>query len=349
MTGAECDGVKYSICHRNRCYCKIGYYERNGKCMAELGEEAEDASHCESSVFRDGKCTCNYDQFNLPNMRQCIKNVAQVTFICTQESQCSPFGDAYCSPVSPRRCVCRDYAIYDESLQFCRKKTGFGRYCSQDQDCEGLDNTKCDTSRNVCGCADNYYEVDEKCRPGTGGECETADDCIVRNSDCVEKELEEEVVDSKSGRRISFLSKVEEGVESQDDRIGEIVQDGESGKTCQCKDKYVNYMNMCLEVAEKYGDTCQESEQCKPLLGDMAKCIDDRCVCDEDSHFNYDKCNEKKALGESCTKVSECYVAESKDKVQCRNAVCQCEFTYVPDSDRRKCIPSSSAKGKGHS
>lgn len=51
-------------------------------------------------------------------------------------------------------------------------------------------------------------------------------------------------------------------------------------------------------LAKSYDDTCVESEQCKPLLGDKASCNDNKCTCDDSLHFKDGKCNDKKGLYE---------------------------------------------------
>lgn len=50
------------------------------------------------------------------------------------------------------------------------------------------------------------------------------------------------------------------------------------------------------KIAKSYNDTCIENEQCMPLLGDKATCIDDKCACDESLHFKNGNCHEKKGI-----------------------------------------------------
>jgi hypothetical protein len=92
-------------------------------------------------------------------------------------------------------------------------------------------------------------------------------------------------------------------------------------------------------LAKTYNDTCTESEQCKPLLGEKASCNDNKCSCSESLHFNGGKCEEKKELEEQCTKTAECYVASDPETVECRNGVCHCKFNYSRDSSQNRCRP----------
>lgn len=45
---------------------------------------------------------------------------------CTEQSQCSPFGAAFCPglEVFPRQCRCHTYAEYDVKNEMCVPKTG---------------------------------------------------------------------------------------------------------------------------------------------------------------------------------------------------------------------------------
>ena len=59
--------------------------------------------------------------------------------------------------------------------------------------------------------------------------------------------------------------------------------------------KNVKTINHC-KIAKSYNDTCTENEQCMPLLGDKATCIDEKCACDESLHFKNGNCHEKKGI-----------------------------------------------------
>lgn len=96
--------------------------------------------------------------------------------------------------------------------------------------------------------------------------------------------------------------------------------------------------------AKNYNDSCTENEQCKPLLGDKASCIDNKCSCNESLYFNGGKCNEKKELNEQCTKSAECFVTSDPETVECRNGVCHCKFNYVSDTSQNRCRPREKSK-----
>lgn len=110
-------------------------------------------------------------------------------------------------------------------------------------------------------------------------------------------------------------------------------------------------------TAKTYNDTCIESEQCKPLLGDKASCNDNKCNCDESLHFKGEQCNDKKGLkiiikifpiqkiqfpvselDERCSKSAECFVPVDPESVECRNGVCQCKFNYATDTTQNRCV-----------
>lgn len=140
-----------------------------------------------------------------------------------------------------------------------------GEFCEKKEDCS-LSNSACQPD-NTCACDDSYLEVDEQCKPAIGGSCDTTEDCAVDNTECV----------TDSGDKEDETAPVEQ-------------------KKCRCKVGFSHHTKSdCLPNANKYGDECEESEQCQPLLGPLGKCIDEECVCDEEHHHYKDgKCNEKK-------------------------------------------------------
>uniref|UniRef100_A0A182PGL4 EGF-like domain-containing protein n=1 Tax=Anopheles epiroticus TaxID=199890 RepID=A0A182PGL4_9DIPT len=316
--GVECPEVPYSVCRMGQCHCQDGYYHKQGRCMAELGEYAHDEQYCEpGATFRNNRCSCRYDQFYDNNMRECLKPAQGINTSCTQQSQCSPYGAAYCPTVSPKRCTCHPYARYDEATQLCIEKEGHEAYCERDADCS-LANTRC-SNQKTCVCKPNYYYVNERCKAAKGGECETAADCAFEEAVCQSPSVSDD---------------------------GSLMEPAEP-RQCDCGKGhlYEAANNRCLKEAEQYGDECSVDEQCQPLLGELGQCIEGKCQCDENEHhFKDGKCNVKIGLDARCSKSSECFVDnddDGQDNVECRNSACQCKFDYSPDVERQKCIRPS--------
>ncbi|XP_052868732.1 prion-like-(Q/N-rich) domain-bearing protein 25 [Anopheles cruzii] len=311
--GVECPEVPYSVCRIGQCHCKEGYYNAQGRCMAELGEYAHDEQYCDNgAVFHNNRCACQNDQFYDVNMRTCLKPALGINTSCTQQSQCSPYGAAYCPSESPKRCTCHAYAEYDEASQLCVEKQGYEAHCQQDADCE-LENARC-SEEQTCVCKPSYFYVNERCKAANGGSCATAEDCAFDEAECSEDESE----------------------------ANSVASDGP--KQCQCKSghQYHAGSNKCLKVAEQYEEDCSVDEQCQPLLGELGQCIGAKCQCNEgEHHFKDGKCNTKVALDERCDRSSECFVEDQQDNVECRNSACQCKFDYSPDVERQKCIRPS--------
>ncbi|XP_039232402.1 prion-like-(Q/N-rich) domain-bearing protein 25 isoform X2 [Drosophila yakuba] len=225
--GKSCSGLPHSICSKNICLCRQGYYARNGKCFAELGEIAESTDECEYEFDEVTKtCNCQKNYFYERDLRNCRKPI-QYHLSCTSNSQCSPFGASYCHPEIPRRCTCEEYALYDAIKQLCEYKQGLGAECESNDACP-VDNSLC--SNRVCVCADSYFEKDEQCLRGIGADCSVEDDCLVENTVCQEKDEEDQ------------------------------------SRTCQCRKGYVHFKDQCLKEAEELEDECVDDEQCKPLL-----------------------------------------------------------------------------------
>ncbi|XP_065723031.2 prion-like-(Q/N-rich) domain-bearing protein 25 isoform X2 [Drosophila suzukii] len=225
--GKSCSGLPHSICTKNICLCRQGYYARNGKCFAELGEIAESTDECEYEFDEVSKtCVCQKNYFYERDLRNCRKPI-QYHLSCTSNSQCSPFGASYCHPEIPRRCTCEEYALYDAIKQLCEYKQGLGAECESNDACP-VDHSVC--SNRLCVCADNYFEKDEMCLRGIGADCSVEDDCVAENTSCLEKDEEEQ------------------------------------SRTCQCRKGYVHFKDQCLKEAEELEDECVEDEQCKPLL-----------------------------------------------------------------------------------
>jgi hypothetical protein len=257
---------------------------RDGICIAELGEIVDNKEECSTGkVFGENICSCRSDEFYQPNMRSCIKSVGAIGFSCTQQSQCSPFGAAFCpSPeVFPRNCECYDYAVFNEEKQLCEPKSGLGKYCDKDEECQGISNAVCNSNR--CICSSNYVETGEVCKAGHDAICQDVSECAFENSEC-------------------------------------------KNATCMCKSDYAPSTTGCYEKAKSVNSSCIVNEQCFSLLGDKSTCIEGKCGCDiERLHLKEGKCNDKKLLGEQCSKSANCYLENDEEKlVECRNGYCQC-------------------------
>lgn len=143
---------------------------------------------------------------------------------CTQPSQCSPYGAAFCVKQDPRQCKCYDYASYNEATELCELKKGLGEYCETSESCK-IENTEC-TDRQTCDCKTNYIaQTDGVCKPGLNANCEKTEDCAFENADC-----KLEVVDEK----FAVLANI------QSDTV----------KKCHCKDEFINVGNTCLEKGD---------------------------------------------------------------------------------------------------
>lgn len=196
-----CNGLKYSACRRGLCQCQDGFYEKDGICKAELGELVEEDAFCGSGSFKNNHCVCRNDEFYHPNMRACIKGekkfycsvVGDQTFSisaaagintpCTQPSQCSPFGVAFCPPAPPRCCSCHVYAKYNAINELCEVRNGLGGFCETTKDCK-VENAAC-TPRNLCECKPNFVAQNEsECKPSFAGECGATEDCAFENAEC---------------------------------------------------------------------------------------------------------------------------------------------------------------------
>ncbi|XP_062534886.1 uncharacterized protein LOC134204071 [Armigeres subalbatus] len=300
----ECNGLPYSVCRMGQCLCRDGFYEVGKVCKAELGEFVDKEEDCGGGNFVNGRCVCDNHWFYNYHMRSCLKGVLGINTSCTANSQCSPYGAAYCPDTSPRRCSCFPYAEYDSNQQMCVAKIGYEQYCEDDEGCT-MRNTRC-SEVNTCVCRPNFFYVNELCQAAQGGTCETVEDCGFEEASC-EKE------------------------------------DDEKPKTCDCIKGYTYQDNTCLKEAEAYGDECTVNDQCQPLLGDQAKCIDEKCQCDgSDTHYKGGKCHSKVALDERCQLTSECFVEDGADNVECRNSACQCKFEYSADVERQRCVKTTS-------
>ncbi|XP_064552949.1 uncharacterized protein LOC135438536 [Drosophila montana] len=301
--GKSCTGLAHSICTNKICLCRQGYYPRNGKCFAELGEIAESSDECEYEFDHLSKtCICQKNYFYERDLRNCRKPI-QYHLSCTSNSQCSPYGASYCHPQIPRRCTCEEYAQYNEISQLCEYKDGLGAECESNDGCV-VDHSIC--SNRFCVCRDNYFEKNEACVPGIGAECSEDDECMVENTACLERSTSNSAKDSEPTR------------------------------SCQCRKGYVHFKDECLKEAVELDDECVEDEQCKPLL---ASCnAEGKCACTDEQHEKNGICETKRLLDESCTKATECFVEKDPENVECRNSVCQCKFGYQANTEQRQCI-----------
>ncbi|TDG49000.1 hypothetical protein AWZ03_004485 [Drosophila navojoa] len=297
--GKSCTGLPHSICTNKICLCRQGYYARNGKCFAELGEIAESSDECEYEYDKLSKtCICQKNYFYERDLRNCRKPI-QYHLSCTSNSQCSPFGASYCHPQIPRRCTCEEYAQYNEISQLCEYKDGLGAECESNDGCL-VDHSIC--SNRFCVCRDNYFEKDEMCVAGIGAECSEDEECVAENTACT----------SNSAK------------------------DSEHPRSCQCRKGYVHFKDECLKEADELGDECIEDEQCKPLLATCSEA--GKCSCTDEQHEKNGVCETKRLLSEPCSKATECFVEKDPENVECRNSVCQCKFGYQASTEQRQCI-----------
>ncbi|XP_058467274.1 prion-like-(Q/N-rich) domain-bearing protein 25 isoform X2 [Malaya genurostris] len=306
----ECPGLPYSVCKMGQCHCREGFYSVQGTCKAELGEFVSSPEDCGGGILSSqSRCACKNNQFYNYNMRTCLKGALGINTSCTASSQCSPYGEAYCPKVSPKRCNCYPYAVYDAQRQMCVHKKGYEEYCEEDKHCS-LANARC-SEVNTCVCKTNFIHVNESCKAAKNGACDTADECGFDKAQC---EYDEQT----------------------------------QTKKCDCVKGHIYLENTCLKEAETYEEECVANEQCQPLLGKLAKCKDSKCQCDEsDTHYKDGQCHVKKNLSERCDRSSECFVDDKADNVECRNSSCQCNFGFTPDVEQQRCVKS--VKGRNAS
>lgn len=128
--------------------------------------------------------------------------------------------------------------------------------------------TSCNTDTNTCDCHNDYIISAKECKAGNNAPCESKEECFIENSECVQ------LVD-----------------EEEDD------EDDVTLKACQCSTDFLYYKDekMCVSEAKSYGDECIIDEQCEPLLGERAACLNKKCECNEADHLNNGKCYEKKS------------------------------------------------------
>ncbi|CAD7084267.1 unnamed protein product [Hermetia illucens] len=181
----ECNGLVNSVCADGRCVCKIGYYEEDDLCYAELGEKAPSEDSCQNSFDPEsGLCLCEKNFFYEPGLRECRKPIVVEEGRCVSDSQCSPFGASHCREERPRTCECLKYASYDEDAQMCIPTEGLGSYCEDSTECH-LTNTVC-SDEHICVCKENFTESGDTCIPGLGAECRSSQECSTENSVCDE-------------------------------------------------------------------------------------------------------------------------------------------------------------------
>uniref|UniRef100_A0A1A9ZXK9 EB domain-containing protein n=1 Tax=Glossina pallidipes TaxID=7398 RepID=A0A1A9ZXK9_GLOPL len=297
--GKPCPNLSYSFCSSNKCLCKRGYYHKNGKCFAELGELILSSDDCESELDPTAKkCICPKNYFYEKSLRECRKPI-QFHLSCTSDSQCSPFGDAYCHLEIPRRCTCEEYAEYNALLQMCVYTGTLNAKCNTDDDCP-TKHSVC--SNNRCKCGQYYIENGHECSAGVGAVCAKNDDCFAQNSECT------------SSPSSDYEQK---------------------NKICQCRRGFVHFRDECLSEADDIEAECVDSEQCK-LLG--ASCNNGRCSCTHQQHFINGYCETNKGIGELCSKATECYIEKDLKKLECRNSICQCKYGFQSDVAKKDCI-----------
>lgn len=125
---------------------------------------------------------------------------------CLNTVQCTPFN-AYCPNIQGSRfCTCHKYTIYNEKREMCEPREGLLQYCTKEEDCSNVPNTRCDTAENTCVCKANYVENAGKCEASIGAECQETSECRVPNSECLEVVNEKRTILGKSTKNTGYCT-----------------------------------------------------------------------------------------------------------------------------------------------
>lgn len=206
-----------------------------------------------------------------------IAAVLGVGTSCTAASQCSPYGEAICTTVSPKRCECRPYSQYNAETELCELKKGVEEYCDASTPCS-LENSVCTLTRNTCDCKDEFIPVNNECKPGKGSPCDTTEECGFENSECVQ-----------------VTSTAHTTCECQKGFVYE-------NNTCNTAGEYLSHSSLLNSshttsisflTADEYEGECASTAQCEPLLGELGKCIEGKCICESHLQYNDGKCYQK--------------------------------------------------------
>lgn len=263
-----------------------------------------------------------------------ISAAAGINTPCTQPSQCSPFGAAFCPTAPPRCCSCHVYAKYNAINELCEVRNGLGGFCETTKDCK-VENAAC-TPRNLCECKPNFVAQNEsECKPSFAGECEATEDCAFENAEC--------------------------RVEMVDEKL--------PAKMCRCNDDFVKVDKTCLKkgltrrrwsmelsnnfsfqrkattiYATRMSSASPFSTKMLFVTTRNALALMDNVMIRKVIRFVgwcYHAFSFKSffaALNEQYNKPSDCMVASEPPTVECRNGHCQCKPDYSPDSNQSQCI-----------
>lgn len=83
-----CTGLPHSVCKDSFCVCQPGYFPKNKKCYAELGEKTDSIELCPEDPFLtysdvDKRCGCGSARFYNPSLRTCNKRKSYRIYVLT--------------------------------------------------------------------------------------------------------------------------------------------------------------------------------------------------------------------------------------------------------------------------
>ncbi|XP_061381915.1 multiple epidermal growth factor-like domains protein 6 [Danaus plexippus] len=335
------------------CVCPAGYYESSrGGCLAELGSPST-PEQCVGFLAEvvGGVCTCRDNFFFDENMRDCVKVSRSLSDSCLSDASCLSFGRARCGPPSAphglRSCECVD-SIWDPGMGACRYFSGVGEFCEQDSDCLAGDKViECvrdSDAAGVCACPEGQVEYEGLCLESDlelGEVCQNSLECGGNHTACSAGRCacSEGYRQQETDGRAVCLPAIGGGCEGDEDCVIENTSCEDRTRTCQCRDGFTAFEDICWETSAGFNSSCSVTAECALQ---SAVCTNGRCACLPNHHYKDGDCYPMIALFSLCTRSSECFLGDDiSDRVVCRNGVCQCDFDYPYSEELRICTSSS--------
>ncbi|XP_053982922.1 prion-like-(Q/N-rich) domain-bearing protein 25 [Hylaeus volcanicus] len=312
----QCSRHLYSggICENNVCVCAKGYYYLHGRCNLYKGLHAtclKDSDCYVNSVYgasicQNGICACRLG-FYQREYRTCRPEGNKVGDKCVINNDCTFNSTAHCDDFK-----CTLPSAGNTTSQFLEDKNvvhenstdksvfTIDKVCKVDTDCEDLKNAICGPLK-TCVCKRAYFFN----KNNSTEECvpELGEPCDVNDKPEIEFSVCENGIWNCEPQRVASYDNKE-----------------------------------CLKATMQYMFSCRFDKQCY-IFGPDAICSEDKCVCNENSHFIESQmfCWVKKKLGETCKNAMDCYVNETSAKPTCTQNVCTCPQGTKPNSERTAC------------
>lgn len=309
-----CSNLNELVCQGGFCVCNNDHVEfgqggakRCLKKATQLGDNCEEDIQCTGSLGSDVLCGGpGIGCFCLPGFtasldnKKCLKVADNLGDSCMEPQQCKEGSPGSFSTCDGSKCICTSEGVSEPGGNICLKRAELiGDACTASVQCtDGIPGQYSECRGSKCECSSEGINepgkhICYKKATHVGNTCTVNVQCLVADSQCVNGACscnDEYVASNAKDKCLDIINELgkmcTEPIQCTTGTPGSLsdclITSGSTG-VCRCTSRGVNIpgQNECLEVAESFGDACQDSVQCTQKLGpsDAVTCDAGNCAC----------------------------------------------------------------------